>query len=286
VLSIGIDVAEERKGLDVVALGTDRRVERVLSRATVADVVAMTHELSPGVVCIDSPPAWAADGKSRAGERELRRLGITAFSTPTDPGDHAFYRWMRVGFSIFDAIAGDYPRFRGDAVSGTAAEVFPEATAVLLAGRLRSVDESKIRFRRDVLDRHGVDTSGLRRVDAVDAALAALTGVLALAGESSFVGDPAEGVILLPVAELPVTKLLRKPASSAGRSSTRPRSVLLRAQRPTTWCECGCGAEVRRRFLPGHDAKLRSQLRRRHLGGDEVATERLIDLGWHDAVET
>jgi predicted nuclease with RNAse H fold len=210
VLSIGIDVAEERKGLDVVALGTDRRVERVLSRATVADVVAMTHDLRPDVVCIDSPPTWSADGKSRAGERELRRLGITAFSTPTDPGDHAFYRWMRVGFSIFDAVAVSHPRYRGGPVRGTAAEVFPEATAVLLAGRLRSVDESKRRFRREVLERHGVDTTGLRTIDAVDAALAALTGVLALEGEPSFLGDPAEGVILLPVPELPTTRLERR----------------------------------------------------------------------------
>ena len=59
---------------------------------------------------------------------------------------------------------------------------FPEASAVLLEGRLRSKDEPKVRFRRRVLADRGIDTAGLRTGDAVDAALAALTGLLALEG--------------------------------------------------------------------------------------------------------
>src|SRR6476660_1112714 len=98
-VSVGIDIAEERKGLDLVALDGDRRVVAKCSRATVTAVIAVIAELRPDVVCIDSPPAWALSERSRAAERQLRRLGITAFSTPTDPGPHAFYRWMRVGFS-------------------------------------------------------------------------------------------------------------------------------------------------------------------------------------------
>lgn len=213
-IAVGIDVAEERKGLDLVALDGGRTVVRTLRRATVAQVAAIVAELRPSVVCIDSPPAWAAEGRSRTAERELRRFGITAFSTPTDPGDHRFYRWMRVGFSTFDTVADSHPRYRGGPVSGTAAEVFPEATAVLLEGRLRSAGETKGRFRRGVLERHGVDTSVLRSIDAVDAALAALTGILALEGEHSTVGDPTEGVILLPVPNLPATRLTRLPPTA------------------------------------------------------------------------
>lgn len=209
-LSVGVDVAEERKGLDLVVLDGSKHVVSSLRRGTVAHVAQVVAELCPDVVCIDSPPAWAEFGRSRTAERELRRFGITAFSTPTDPGEHRFYRWMRVGFSIFDAVAHTHPRYRGGSVTGTAAEVFPEATAVLLEGRLRPAGESKSVFRRGVLERHGVDTSGLRSIDAVDAALAALTGVLALEGECSAVGDPAEGVILLPVSSLPPTKLVRR----------------------------------------------------------------------------
>lgn len=208
-VSVGIDVAEERKGLDLVALDGDRRVVAWLDRATVADVTAVVAELRPDVVSIDSPPAWASAGRSRAAERELRRIGITAYATPTDPGPHPFYRWMRVGFSIFTAIADEYPQFRTGSVRCTALEVFPEASAVLLEGRLRSKDESKVRFRRRVLARRGVDTAGLGTGDAVDAALAALTGLLALDGAFSTLGDPDEGVIVVPVRPLPSVPLVR-----------------------------------------------------------------------------
>ena len=221
-IAIGVDVAEVRKGLDVVALDGDRRIVEVVRKATAADVRRLTDELDPAVVCIDSPPAWATAGKSRTGERALRPLGISAYATPTDPGDHPFYRWMRAGFAVFDAVADRYPRYRGGDVRGTAAEVFPEATAVLLEGHLRPKDRPKAVFRRQVLEAHGVDHTGLRSVDAVDAALAALTGVLALAGEHSWVGDPAEGVILLPVRTLPSTRLNRPAPAIAFRETDAP----------------------------------------------------------------
>lgn len=208
--SLGVDVAEERKGLDVVVLDERRGVVAQRRRAAVADVAALVGELRPDVVCIDSPPAWAATGRSRAAERELRRLGITAYAVPEDPGPHPFYRWMRVGFAVFAAVADTHQRYRCGPVRGTAVEAFPEATAVLLDGALRPRDESKARFRRRVLAGQGVDTSGLRSLDAVDAALAALTGLLALEGELSAVGDPGEGVVVLPVRTLPTVPLRRR----------------------------------------------------------------------------
>jgi predicted nuclease with RNAse H fold len=217
-VSVGIDVAEERKGLDLIALDGDRRVVATLGRATLADVTAVIGELRPDVVCIDSPPAWASAGRSRAAERQLRRIGITAYATPTDPGAHPFYRWMRVGFSIFAGIADDYPRFRTGAVRGTAMEVFPEASAVLLEGRLRSKDEPKVQFRRRVLADRGIDTAGLRTGDAVDAAVAALTGLLALEGVFSTLGDPDEGVIVVPVRPVPSVPLVRPPPRSTRRA--------------------------------------------------------------------
>ena len=221
-LALGVDVAEARKGLDLVVLDGDRRVVTTLARAGAADVAALVADVRPAVVCIDSPPAWADSGRSRTAERALRPLGITAFSTPTDPGPHPFYRWMRAGFAVFDAVAATHPRSLGGDVRGTAAEVFPEATAVLLRGRLRGKDEPKAAFRRQVLADHGVAPSSLRTVDAVDAALAALTGLFALAGDSCTVGDPAEGVILLPVRTLPSAPLVRpsgpNPCGVSGRS--------------------------------------------------------------------
>lgn len=208
-IAIGVDVAEERKGLDLVVLDQTGRPLLVRRRATIADVIDVVERVEPDVICVDSPPAWAAYGRSRAAERELRQLGITAFATPVDPGPHPFYGWMRAGFAVFDAVSATHPRYRGGPPGGTTAEVFPEATAALLAGHLRPAAVSKRDFRRQVLAGRGVDVAALRSQDAVDAALAALTGVLALAGECCTVGDPDEGVILLPVRSLPVRRLDR-----------------------------------------------------------------------------
>jgi hypothetical protein len=50
-------------------------------------------------------------------------------------------------------------------------------------------------------------------------------------------------------------------------------------------CECGCGDLTKTgkaRFIPGHDAKLKSALIRAALEGDRVATQRLSKLGWGD----
>jgi predicted nuclease with RNAse H fold len=199
--AVGIDVAEERKGLDLVALDARRRLLASAGGLSVADVARLVLcELHPTIVCIDSPSGWSHSGKSRASERELRTLGITAFSTGPDPGDHPFYRWMRVGISVYAALSPSYPLFAGGTLSGTAVEVFPEATSVILAGRHRSGGETKRTFRRQVLRSSGVDEAALPTLDRVDAALAALTGMLALDGRFTTVGDPGEGVILLPAA--------------------------------------------------------------------------------------
>jgi hypothetical protein len=195
-----VDVAEMKKGLDLVALDSDRQVLASHGHLTVEQVVGLVlDELVPDIVCIDSPSGWSRSGRSRQGERELARLRISAFATGTDPGDHRFYRWMRVGFAVFDGLAERYPLFRGGDPSGRAAEVFPNASAQFLAGRARTKREPKLEFRRQVLRALGVDDGPLPGIDRVDAALAALTGLLALEGRWTCVGDPAEGMILLPL---------------------------------------------------------------------------------------
>ena len=112
-VAVGIDVAEERKGIDLVALDTNRALLTSAGRLTVEDVARMVLTgIRPSIVCIDSPSGWSHSGKSRAAERELRQFGINAFSTGPDPGPHPFYCWMRVGFSIYEALVSTFPLFR------------------------------------------------------------------------------------------------------------------------------------------------------------------------------
>jgi predicted nuclease with RNAse H fold len=210
-IAVGVDVAEEGKGLDLVAVDHTRRLVASRGRLTVDETVEMVlTEVRPDIVCIDSPSGWSLAGKSRQAERRLAQLGIASYPTGADPGDHRFYRWMRVGMSLFQRLEASYPVFRGGELRGTAVEVFPNASALLLAGRDRCPGETKNVFRRAVLTRHGIDGSALPNIDRVDAALAALSGLLALTGAWTAVGEPAEGLILLPVSELPAPKVSRQ----------------------------------------------------------------------------
>jgi predicted RNase H-like nuclease len=195
----GVDVAEAHKGFDVVLMAADRSVVWSAGRLSLAAAARAILDAEPEVVCIDSPPAWSVTGRSRLAERELARLGISAFCTPADPGDHPFYAWMRAGFALFDALAASFPRYRSGPVAGHALEVFPAATAVVLArhGRPRSVPKGV--FRRQVLDAAGVRSPlRLPNIDRVDAALAALTGVYAVEGRCRALGEPDEGVVIIP----------------------------------------------------------------------------------------
>lgn len=61
----------------------------------------------------------------------------------------------------------------------------------------------------------------------------------------------------------------------------RPQERRPRLPRPTTGqCEC-CGEPTRGgRFLPGHDARLKSRLRKAAKGGDQEAAAELETRGW------
>lgn len=191
------------------------------TRLSVTDAVSLTLSLKPAIVCIDSPSGWSTSGPSRLAERELARIRIQSYRTGPDPGDHPFYRWMRVGFQLFEGLAPAYPVYRGGDPTHRAAEVFPHATACLLAGHLRDPGIPKHSFRSQVLSRFEIDTTCLTTPDQIDAALAALTGLIAVDGGRCTVGDPDEGVILLPVHRLPATPLSRNGHEKGILSTTR-----------------------------------------------------------------
>ncbi|HEX6330363.1 MAG TPA: DUF429 domain-containing protein [Actinomycetota bacterium] len=266
--ALGIDVGV-RKGLDLVLL-EGRQVVDTDRRVTVDRLAQTVEGLSPDVVAIDAPPGWASSGRSRRTERELRWFGIQCFNTPSDSrmGDHPFYEWMTVGFAAFHAIEGAFPRYRAGSVRGTAIEVFPHASAVVLAGCLPPKGVRPHTWRREVLTSEGIDARPLRSADQVDAALAALTGRYALERRFTAPGDPREGQIVLPAATLPAHPYRR--ARPSGEGDGQPSLPGMSA------CACGdpqCRAMTAREFAPGHDAKRKSALWALARSGQEAVDE-------------
>ncbi|HXF37000.1 MAG TPA: DUF429 domain-containing protein [Actinomycetota bacterium] len=273
--SLGIDVGDDRKGYDLVLLDEDLLPRARHRGVGTEQLAALLRALRPDVVAIDSPPAWARDGAgSRRTEEEIAALGIRCFRTP--PGsvgrDHPFYGWMRNGMRAF-AVADreGYPRYRGGDARGTAIEVFPHATAVVLAGCLPPRRVNKRAWRAEVLRMAGVAVKELPSLDQVDAALAALTGLHALRGDCFAPGDPREGLIVLPRRAIP---------------ARLPRAVLRPDEGAQGWffrpCGCGdpaCHALTRSEFAPGHDAKRKALLWRLAREGREAALE-LRRRGW------
>jgi predicted nuclease with RNAse H fold len=212
-ICVGVDVSI-RRGLDVVVLDAGMQVREASAMVTSAQLGAVLARHGAAVVAIDSPPGPGVHGqRSRAGERELRRLGIQVYATPSDPAAYAkpFYDWVRAGAQAFTAArAAGYPLLDDTSnARGRALEVYPHATDVLLRGCLpppgttRRV-ASKRAWRIETLERIGVDPgrlvldrNGVPTMDSIDAALAAVTGVLALRGEATSLGDPGE-VIVVP----------------------------------------------------------------------------------------
>jgi len=203
IVAVGIDVGLlDGKGLDLVALDASRRIlSRVRHLRSLDQLTGIVESLSHDVVCIDSPSQWAEPGTRRPAERDLGRRGIHLYATPSEDYAGPFHRWMQDGFSIYAALAPMYPRYTGGDVRGTAAEYFPHASAVALSGRIGEFSD-KVQFRRRLLAEKGVDESGLIGADQVDAALGALTGLMALEGRHSWVGEGTDAM-LLPVHELP-----------------------------------------------------------------------------------
>jgi len=273
--ALGVDVGV-RKGLDLVVLDDGRSIVDTHRHVRPEELGALVDDLGPDVVAIDAPPTWARSGRSRLTERELRWFGIQCFNTPSDErmAEHPFYEWMTVGFAAFRAIEPRFPRYRGGAVRGTALEVFPHASAVVLAGCLPPNGVPPHRWRRRVLRERGVDEGALRSADQVDAALAALTGLYALERRFSAPGDPKEGLIVVPSATLPA-RPYRRGEEPKRREDQPPLPGMAR-------CACGdpgCTALTASEFAPGHDAKRKSSLWKRARAGLEALDE-LKERGW------
>jgi hypothetical protein len=288
--ALGVDVSLGR-GLDA-ALVEDTVVKETWTRLGIGQLRDVLREHRPAALAIDAPPSPGLgllrdeserarlpvpppEGKHltrRVVEYELSRRGIGSHQTHHD--EARLFSWMTAGFETFRvAREAGYPPYLGEGRRDrTALEVFPYASYVAMSGCLSPGRRWRLPWRRTILTQVGL--SGLAEdasIDQLDAACAALTAERFLAGEGSALGDPREGVIVLPVPEL--QERFRRCAPPDGPIHEAMRHATTRL------CECGCGRAARRRFLPGHDAKLRSRLIRDARAGNAALVE-LHRLGW------
>ena len=211
---LGVDVA--KRALDLVAMDSSSlKIERVVKIAP-ADFSRHLLDLQPSHIAIDGPSGWALPGNvSRACERELHGRGVHIFWTADAPAitSTAGPTWVMVGFDAYRAcFAAGYRLFRsGPVVEHDVIEVYPHVSAVSLRGVLppaalkKMTKRDLIAWRRQALEDRGVDTTDLKTLDEIDGALAALTAVLSARGEMTLVGDPNEGVLVVPTRSLPNT---------------------------------------------------------------------------------
>jgi predicted nuclease with RNAse H fold len=200
----GIDIGGERKGCHLVILrGTtvlcatkSKATKDLLERCLAFDVVA---------VGVDAPCRWGSEGAGRHAERELARQGIFSFATPTRKlalsHTSGFYGWMLSGEHVYQTFASTYPLFvAGNYSKGRVCfETFPHAITCAMLGKEVASAKQKRSQRREILESAGIEAADLKSIDAVDAALCALTARYLLEGKTLAYGDVAGGHIVVPV---------------------------------------------------------------------------------------
>lgn len=203
----GIDVGGTRKGCHLVIL-RGREVVCVVKSSNPEDLYepCLRHDVT--AVGIDAPCRWSLDGMGRRAEKELAKEKIFCFSTPTQEraldSTSGFYGWMFSGEKVFETFAPRYPlltekRYPGRRVTF---ETFPHAITCSLLGRELASAKLKRVQRRSLLKDAGIETTLLTSIDAVDAALCALTAQFLLLGKTRAYGDACGGYIFVPDADL------------------------------------------------------------------------------------
>lgn len=248
-------------------------------KAQLHELPTIIQDLHPHVIAIDSPPAWSLSGRSRPVERQLERLGINAFPTPSVDHVLELRAWMQIGFPVFTTVASlAYPLHRGEDGRGKQAiEVFPHASAVVLRGGLPARRTPKHIWRPA---RAASSWSTVNKPETSTPLFASASHDYSLVlhpwrGLHRWDARPRSfGVACCPTPHPPLRagQCVRTLAEWTERTPAR--------QPPERQCGCGCGVKVRRRYLPGHDAKHRARLMRELRNGSEEAARVLAWLGW------
>jgi predicted nuclease with RNAse H fold len=177
---------------------------------TADQVVAQVLALRDVVVAVAAPAGAPTAGRpGRVCDAELARRGVPG-QRYLEPGDRLFAGLSALG--VFrpapdGSLEGTVP----DGAYRTAPvfETNVEAVFAALQGRRVPARRHPLGVRRrvdELVEDHVVDEGGelwSRRIEEIEAAAAALTAHRYAVGHASWVGDPEEGVIVLPGSRLP-----------------------------------------------------------------------------------
>jgi len=181
---------------------------------TVEEVAAEVREGGDAVVGIGAPISAARDGRDvRVCDHELRRRGVF----PLPYGEHGRRMFQAlVNRGLFVPQPEDEDETWGVVAEGAyrGAPIFethPDGVFCALQGRRLPAKRHPLGIQRrieELLDDHLIDEGGelwYRRIEEIEAAAAALAAHRFAVGHAVWVGDPDEGVIVLPGSRLPET---------------------------------------------------------------------------------
>jgi predicted nuclease with RNAse H fold len=203
VIVAGIDIGGAKKGNHLVVL-EGQSILCSINHPDPGYLVQQCHERDVSVIGIDSPCGWGLPNFGRAAEKALAKERIFCFSTPIRERalSHAagFYNWMLNGEKVYQAFAHTHPLLTepGYTSDRVCFETFPHAIACAILGTDVASAKLKRKQRRQILENSGINTDSLKSIDAIDAALCALTAQYFVDGKTKAYGDAECGYIFVP----------------------------------------------------------------------------------------
>ena len=176
---------------------------------SVDEVAAQVHALGEVVVAIGAPIGGPLPGRdARLCDEELRKRGV-ATAPSFEPGQR-----LRAALADLPLYVPDSEGRAGRVSEGAfraapAFETNVEGVFCALQGRRLPAKRHPLGVQRriqELLEDQVLDEGGdlwHRRIDEIDAAAAALAAHRYAVGHACWVGEPAEGVVVLPGYELP-----------------------------------------------------------------------------------
>ena len=179
----------------------------------VEQVAAAVRGFGEAVVAIGEPVGPPREGRQiRACDEELRRRGV--FPVPYEESGRRMFQALanRGLFAPPEGAEGsEGPVAEGAYTEMPVFETNPDGVFCALHGRRVPAKRHPLGIQRrivELLEDHVEDDGGelwFRRIEEIDAAAAALCAHRFAVGHACWVGDPVEGVIVLPGSRLPAS---------------------------------------------------------------------------------